>query len=96
MMSLYQKMQKRSKLISVIQKKKLKKHMNRQFKEAIGYYEEYIAKYDETYIEEIYYKLALAYEDTDLNKSKEYAEHIKKEFSNSIYNNSKISQIISK
>jgi len=67
-----------------------------QFKEAIGYYEEYIAKYDETYIEEIYYKLALAYEDTDLNKSKEYAEHIKKEFSNSIYNNSKISQIISK
>ena len=56
----------------------------------------YIAKYDETYIEEIYYKLALAYEDTDLNKSKEYAEHIKKEFSNSIYNNSKISQIISK
>ena len=67
-----------------------------QFKEAIGYYEEYIAKYDETYIEEIYYKLALAYEDTDLNKSKKYAEHIKKEFSNSIYNNSKISQIISK
>ena len=48
------------------------------------------------YSEEIYYKLALAYEDTDLNKSKEYAEHIKKEFSNSIYNNSKISQIISK
>ena len=67
-----------------------------QFKEAIGYYEEYIDKYDETYIEEIYYKLALAYEDIDLNKSKEYAEHIKKEFSNSIYNNSKISQIISK
>ena len=70
--------------------------MNRQFKEAIEYYEEYIAKYDKTYIEEIYYKLALAYEEIDLNKSKEYAEHIKKEFSNSIYNNSKISQIISK
>ena len=95
-MSLYRIVSKRSKLISFIQKKKLKKHMNRHFKEAIGYYEEYIAKYDETYIEEIYYKLALAYEDTDLNKSKEYAEHIKKEFSNSIYNNSKISQIISK
>lgn len=70
--------------------------MNRQFKEAIGYYEEYIAKYDKTYIEEIYYKLALAYEEIDLNKSKEYAEHINKEFKNSIYNNSKISKIISK
>lgn len=67
-----------------------------QFKEAIAYYEEYISKYDETYIEEIYYKLALAYEEIDLNKSKEYAEHIKKEFVNSIYNNSKISKIISK
>ena len=70
--------------------------MNRQFKEAIGYYEEYIAKYDKTYIEKIYYKLDLVYENTELNKSKEYVEHIKKEFSNSIYNNSKISQIISK
>ena len=67
-----------------------------QFKEAIAYYEEYIAKYDKTYIEEIYYKLALAYEEIDLNKSKEYAEHINKEFKNSIYNNSKISKIISK
>ena len=67
-----------------------------QLKEAIEYYEEYIAKYDKTYIEEIYYKLALAYEEIDLNKSKEYAEHINKEFNNSIYNNSKISKIISK
>ena len=67
-----------------------------QINEAIQYYEEYIGKYDETYIEEIYYKLALAYENIDLNKSKEYANYIKNKFSNSIYNNSKISQIISK
>ena len=67
-----------------------------QINEAIQYYEEYIGKYDETYIEEIYYKLALAYENIDLNKSKEYANYIKNKFSNSIYNNSKISQIIYK
>lgn len=48
-----------------------------QINEAIQYYEEYIGKYDETYIEEIYYKLALAYENIDLNKSKEYANYIK-------------------
>ena len=67
-----------------------------QINEAIQYYEEYIGKYDETYIEEIYYKLALAYENIDLNKSKEYANYIKNKFGNSIYNNSKISQIIYK
>lgn len=64
--------------------------------EAIKYYEEYISKYDNTYLEEIYYKLALLYEEKDLNKSKEYANIVRNTFGKSIYNNSKISNIISK
>lgn len=64
--------------------------------EAIKYYEEYASKYtNENYIQEVYYNLALNYMDKDINKSKEYAKVIKDKYSDSMYYNSKIKEIIS-
>ena len=64
-------------------------------KKSILNYEEYINLYnDGSYIEEAYYKLALLYKNTDLNKSKKYAGIIKENYSNSIYNNNYIKEII--
>lgn len=60
------------------------------------YYEEYSQKYiNGSYIEEVCYKLALNYKDSNLEKSKEYAVIIKDNYPKSIYNNSVIDEIIS-
>lgn len=64
--------------------------------DSIKYYEEYVERYNnENYIKEVYYNLALNYKDEDINKSKEYAKILEKEYSDSIYYNSKIKKIIS-
>lgn len=69
---------------------------NNSKNEAIKYYEEYASKYsNENYIQEVYYNLALNYMDKDINKSKEYAKVIKDNYSDSMYYNSKIKEIIS-
>ncbi len=69
---------------------------NNSKNEAIKYYEEYTSKYsNENYIQEVYYNLALNYKDKDINKSKEYAKVIKDKYSDSMYYNSKIKEIIS-
>lgn len=64
-------------------------------KNAISKYEEYVKLYKNgTYIQEVYYKLCLLYRDTNLDKSKEYASIIKNNYSNSIYNNNIIKEIL--
>lgn len=64
--------------------------------DAIKFYEEYVEKYSkENYIQEVYYNLALNYKDKDINKSKEYARIIKEKYSDSMYYNSNIEDIIS-
>lgn len=64
-------------------------------KNAISKYEEYINVYkDGTYIQESYYKLALLYKEVDLDKSKNYANIIMNNYSDSIYNNNVIKEIL--
>ncbi|GAB6169018.1 hypothetical protein JCM1393_14780 [Clostridium carnis] len=62
---------------------------------SIKYFEEYISLYENgNYIEESYYKLALAYKDINIIKSKEYAQILINKYPKSIYNNSNIDAIL--
>lgn len=61
----------------------------------IKYFDEYISLYENgDYIEEVYYKLALKYKNIDINKSKNYANKLIYNYSESIYNNSNIDSIL--
>lgn len=63
---------------------------------AINYYDSYIEEYEGgSYIQEAYYRAALIYKDRNNEKSKSYALKLKDNYPNSIYNNSKIQEIIS-
>lgn len=63
---------------------------------AINYYDSYIEEYEGgSYIQESYYRAALIYKDRNNEKSKTYALRLKDNYPNSIYNNSKIQEIIS-
>ncbi|MDU5111638.1 MAG: tetratricopeptide repeat protein, partial [Clostridium sp.] len=63
---------------------------------AINYYDAYIEEYEDgSYIQEAYYRAALIYKDRNNEKSKTYALKLKNNYPNSIYNNSKIQEIIS-
>lgn len=63
---------------------------------AINYYDSYIEEYEGgSYIQEAYYRAALIYKDRNNEKSKTYALKLKDNYPNSIYNNSKIQEIIS-
>ena len=63
---------------------------------AINYYDSYIEEYEGgSYIQEAYYRAALIYKDRNNEKSKIYALKLKDNYPNSIYNNSKIKNIIS-
>lgn len=63
---------------------------------AINYYDDYIEEYEGgSYIQEAYYRAALIYKDRNNEKSKTYALKLKDNYPNSIYNNSKIQEIIS-
>ncbi|VYU17585.1 tetratricopeptide repeat protein [Clostridium tertium] len=63
---------------------------------AINYYDAYIEEYEGgSYIQEAYYRAALIYKDRNNEKSKTYALKLKDNYPNSIYNNSKIQEIIS-
>ncbi|MGL5823048.1 MAG: tetratricopeptide repeat protein [Sarcina sp.] len=67
---------------------------------AIKYYEEYVKEtYDKEsgqggYMDVALYKLALLNEKNNVEKSKEYANRLVKEYKNSIYNNSNIYKIL--
>lgn len=61
----------------------------------IKYFEEYISLYENgDYIEEVYYKLALQYNDINKNKSREYANKLIDNYPESIYNNVNIDSIL--
>ncbi len=63
--------------------------------EAVKYYDEYINLYEgQGYEDIVLYNMAIIYKDTDNKKSKEYAKKIEDMFQNSIYNNSKIQEIL--
>lgn len=63
--------------------------------EAIKNFEKYISSYENgNYIEESYYKIALLYKDLNNDKSKYYAKELASKYSNSIYNNSNIKDIL--
>lgn len=63
---------------------------------AINYYDYYIEEYESgSYIQEAYYRAALIYKNRNNEKSKIYALKLKDNYPNSIYNNSKIKNIIS-
>lgn len=62
---------------------------------AIKEYEVYVNSYKYgAYIQEAYYKLALLYKNINLKKSKEYANIIRNNYSDSIYNNNVMKEII--
>ena len=62
---------------------------------AIKEYEVYVNSYKYgAYIQEAYYKLALLYKNINLKKSKEYANIIRNNYSDSIYNNNVIKEIL--
>ena len=62
---------------------------------AIEKYENYVNSYkDGVYIQETYYKLSLLYKSVNLEKSKKYANIIRNNYSDSIYNNNVIKEII--
>lgn len=62
---------------------------------AIKYFEEYFNKYkDGTYIEEVTYKLAILYKGEDLDKAKSYAQYLKDNHPDSMYNNEVISNLL--
>ncbi|WP_111928610.1 tetratricopeptide repeat protein [Clostridium tertium] len=63
--------------------------------EAIKNFEKYISSYENgNYIEESYYKIALLYRDLNKDKSKYYAKELISKYSNSIYNNTNIIDIL--
>lgn len=62
---------------------------------AIENFDKYILNYEKgSYIQEVYYRAALLYKDIDIKKSKEYANKILINYSNSIYNNNYVKEII--
>lgn len=62
---------------------------------AIKYFEEYYNKYkDGTYIEEVTYKLAILYKTEDLDKAKAYAQDLRDNHPDSMYNNDVISNLL--
>lgn len=62
---------------------------------AMENFDKYILNYGEgSYIQEAYYRAALIYKDTDILKSKEYANEILINYPDSIYNNSYVEEII--
>ena len=63
--------------------------------QAIKSFEKYISSYENgNYIEESYYKISLLYKDLNTDKSKYYAKELASKYSNSIYNNSNIDDIL--
>ncbi len=67
------------------------------FSSANKYYEEYYNKFkDGSYIEEVLYNLAIQYEKINIEKSKVYAKELIDKFPKSMYNNTNISEILSK
>ncbi len=63
--------------------------------EAIKYYDEYINLYTgEGYEDIVLYNMAIIYKDIDNKKSKDYAKKIDDKFQGSIYNNSKVKEIL--
>lgn len=65
------------------------------FDESIKFYEEYEKLFSKgEYIEEVLYKLALMYKEKDINKSIYYAKKLKKSYSESIYYNKNIQNIL--
>lgn len=63
--------------------------------ESIKFYEEYEKLFSKgEYIEEVLYKLALMYKEKDINKSVYYADKLKKSYSESIYYNKNIQNIL--
>lgn len=70
-----------------------KKNIN----ESIKYYIEYVDRFPKgNYMEEVLYRLVLINKDMDLNKSKEYAIRLSKNYPDSQYNNSVIKNILNK
>ncbi|WP_315118694.1 tetratricopeptide repeat protein [uncultured Clostridium sp.] len=64
-------------------------------KEAIKYYTIYDEKFNEgEYKEIVLYNLCLLYKNIDMDKSKHYGNRVIEEYPNSIYNNSKVQDII--
>ena len=64
---------------------------------AIKYYESYINNYSSgNYIETVLYNTALLYENINLEKAKIYAKEIADRYPNSMYNNSRIGQILNR
>ncbi|WP_027633216.1 tetratricopeptide repeat protein [Clostridium hydrogeniformans] len=62
---------------------------------ALKYYKEYVDKYkDGEYREEVLYRMALIYKGVDKSLSVKYAEALRGEFPNSMYNNSNIKNIL--
>ena len=71
------------------------KEENNEKLEAIKYYEEYYNTFKEgSYIEVVLYSLANLYKDEDLDKCRQYAEELKYDYSDSIYNNDNIFEIL--
>ena len=62
---------------------------------SIKYFEEYISLYEKgNYIQEVYYKLALQYKSINIEKSKQYANKLRDNYPESIYNNNNIDSIL--
>lgn len=63
--------------------------------EAIDYFEEYYNEFsDGIYREEVIYSLVLLYKDEDLYECKKYANELRNEYPNSMYNNQEISNLL--
>lgn len=63
--------------------------------DAIKEYEEYYRDFkNETYIAETTYKLALLYKNIDIDKSVSYAREVREKYSDSMYNNDVISNLL--
>lgn len=63
--------------------------------ESINYYEQYYNKFsDGIYREEVIYSLAMLYKDENLFEAKKYAQILKDEYPNSMYNNENISNLL--
>ena len=68
---------------------------NSNFENAVKYYELTLNKFPSgSYTEEILYNLILINKDLDLNKAKDYAEKLSKQFPGSEYNNSMVKSIM--
>lgn len=64
---------------------------------AAKYYEYYVSNYGSgDYTGEVLYNLAILYKDIDLGKSKSYANQIVSRFSGTMYNNTRIREILNK